>query len=213
MRGDSAHKGEVSNAIHIDKIMEIEITSLLETDMFPFSHSRAEGGDNAGPETWNAALNGPRPLLTTPEQFKAFRAHMKDTGFSESDEMETWPENETQALFLQLIAGDVREAPATLEGVVFDDNEESEVPEYTGWYFTTEKSRADNEEWGPFTSRYEAYKAASEELHGRRIHSAAYASTLDQIDWPAYEAASEAGRISGHMYRAEDGKIYFSLDS
>lgn len=89
--------------------MEINITSLLAEDMFQYSHSRHEGGDNAGPNTWQAALDGPRPLLNTPEEFQAARDFFKSTGGWTSFEIATWTENEVQALLLQFIAGDVRE--------------------------------------------------------------------------------------------------------
>jgi len=92
--------------------MEINITSLLAQDMFPFSHSAAEGGQDAGRNTWNNALNGPRPLLNTPEEFEAFRDHVGEFGAWEDEEIDGWTENECQALFLQIIAGDVREAGA-----------------------------------------------------------------------------------------------------
>lgn len=95
--------------------MEINITSLLEEDMFPFSHSAAEGGQNAGRNTWKAALDGPRPLLNSPEEFAAFRDHMRDFGAWDDEEIDGWSGNECQALFLQLIAGDCRECPRKLE--------------------------------------------------------------------------------------------------
>lgn len=92
--------------------MEINITSLLETDVFQFSHSQAEGGDNAGQNTWNAALNGPRPLLNTPEEFEALRDYVREFGGWTDEGIQAWTENECQALFLQLIAGDVQEVGA-----------------------------------------------------------------------------------------------------
>jgi len=95
--------------------MEINITSLVSEDMFQFSHSRAEGGQNAGEDTWNAALNGPRPLLDSPEALEAMRDWARDSGGWEEEEILAWDDNELQALFLQLIAGDCRECPA-LEG-------------------------------------------------------------------------------------------------
>lgn len=92
--------------------MEIEITQLLEEDMFQFSHSRMEGGENAGENTWRAALDGPRPLLTTPEQFSATRDYFGGFGAWTGEELNAMSENEIQALLLQFIAGDVREAGA-----------------------------------------------------------------------------------------------------
>jgi hypothetical protein len=92
--------------------MEIDITPLLETNMFPFSHSWAEGGENAGQNTWQAALEGPRPLLSTPEQIAAFKDWTADFGAWDEDERNAWSDNEAQALFLQFIAGEVRQAGA-----------------------------------------------------------------------------------------------------
>lgn len=90
--------------------MEINITQLLEEGMFQYSHSRAEGGQNAGENTWSAAMNGPRPLLETPEQFQAARDYFRSTGGWDAEECEAFTENEVRALLLQFIAGDVREA-------------------------------------------------------------------------------------------------------
>lgn len=92
------------------KTMEINITSLIDADMFQFSHSVAEGGENAGRNTWNAALDGPRPLLSTPEERDAFRDHVRGFGAWDEAEIAAWTDNELDALFLQLIAGDCREA-------------------------------------------------------------------------------------------------------
>jgi hypothetical protein len=88
--------------------MDINITSLLDEDLFPFAHSRMEGGDNAGQNTWNAALKGPRPLLSTPEEIQAFKDWTKGFGAWDDEEREAWSDNETQALFLQFIASEVR---------------------------------------------------------------------------------------------------------
>jgi hypothetical protein len=55
--------------------MEIDLTSLLTADQFPLSHSRMEGGDNAGQNTWNAAKEAAREtvLLDTEEKLEAMR--------------------------------------------------------------------------------------------------------------------------------------------
>jgi len=134
--------------------MEINITSLLSEDMFQFSHSAYEGGDNAGRNTWKAALDGPRPLLSTAEELQAFRDYLPDFGAWDAEEIAAMDDNELQALFLQFIAGDVRECPA-IEG-----------------------GRADS---------------------------------LDEIDWPAYEAEASAGRIPSNLCRADSGEVFYSL--
>jgi hypothetical protein len=180
--------------------MEIEITQLLETDMFTFSHSCAEGGENAGPETWNAALNGPRPLLKTPEEFDAFRDFVKDSGGWDDEEIAAWDENELQALFLQWIAGDTREAPALIEGVTFYER--------AGEWFYDHESTPD-EETGPFESRSEAYQAAASEHYRRGCYPSA--DTLEEIDWQEYEAKAQAGQIPSRLFKTETGKIYFYI--
>jgi hypothetical protein len=92
--------------------MEINIASLLDADLFAFSHSRMEGGQDAGRNTWNAAKAeaGSAPLLQTPEQLQALRDYARGFGAWDAEEIAGWDETECNALFLQLIAGDVREA-------------------------------------------------------------------------------------------------------
>lgn len=96
--------------------MEINITPLLSLDMFAFSHSRMEGGENAGENTWNAAKEHAAsmhpPLLATGEAIDAFRDWVSDFGAWSEDEISTWDATECNALFLQFIAGDVRAAGA-----------------------------------------------------------------------------------------------------
>ena len=102
--------------------MEIDITSFFENaDPFEFSHSVAEGGPNAGPETWRAALReaSESPLLTTHEQLDALRDHMRGYGAWEDDEIDAWSPEECNALFIQLVSGDIREAG--LDGLSIDE--------------------------------------------------------------------------------------------
>ncbi len=105
--------------------MEINLSPLLTKSLFEFSHSPAEGGPDAGKNTWKAALSGPRPLLNTPEEFEAFRDHVREFGAWDAEEIAAWDENECQALFLQMVSGDVRECPATLDGVSFESRSEA----------------------------------------------------------------------------------------
>lgn len=131
--------------------MEINLTSLIETDMFAFSHSRAEGGEDAGRNTWNAAkehVTSEISLLPTEEACQEFRDYMKDFGAWNDEERAAWDAAECNALLLQLIAGDVREAGA-------DD--------------------------------------------------------LASIDWEEYEKDASAGRISGNLFRADDGTVYYQM--
>lgn len=86
-----------------------------------FSASAAELGQDAGKITWNNAKReaAEAPLLTTPEQLDALRAWAKATGAWDEDERNAWDDDECNALFIQLVSGDMREAG-------FDDYEPSE---------------------------------------------------------------------------------------
>ena len=92
--------------------MEIDITRFFhEANAFEFSASRAERGQNAGAETWaNAKEEGARaPLLSTPDEIEALRKYVKDFGAWSEEEIAAWDDVECNALFIQLISGDIRE--------------------------------------------------------------------------------------------------------
>lgn len=93
--------------------MEIDITRFVEScEPFLFSASVAEAGPNAGPNTWrNAVREGEAsPLLTTERELEALRAHMRGYGAWEKAEIAAWSTAECNALFIQLVSGDMREA-------------------------------------------------------------------------------------------------------
>ena len=85
--------------------MEIEITPLLDNDLYPLSHSAAEGGQNAGRETWKASLAAAEatPLLDTPEKLQAMRDFALSSGGWDAEEVAAWTPQEVNALFLQWI--------------------------------------------------------------------------------------------------------------
>ncbi len=180
--------------------MEIDITSLIESDLYPLSHSAAEGGQNAGRETWRASLAAAEetPLLDTPEKLEAMRDFALSSGGWDQEEVNAWTPQEVNALFLQWIAGDCRQCPAIVEGWQFTEREPGQ------WW-----AESDCGEWetGPFESRSAAY--------GNHIDSGRppRADSLEEIDWPEYEAQANAGRISGNLYRADDGRVFFSLSN
>jgi len=108
--------------------MEIEITKLSEINCFTLSQSAFEGGENAGQNTWNAAkkqaLNS-SPLLNTPEKLQAMRDFARESGGWNWEEIAAWSDNELNALFLQWIAGDVRELGADyLDEIDWEEAEE-----------------------------------------------------------------------------------------
>lgn len=94
---------------------EIDITAFvtdLDTDPSEFSASQMERGKNAGPETWQNAMARalvPPPLLASADDLEAFRDHMKGFGAWDDDEIAAWSDQECNALFIQLISGDLRE--------------------------------------------------------------------------------------------------------
>ena len=92
---------------------DIDITTFFTTaDPFDFSHSIAEGGQNAGKETWAAAVaeGTSTPLLTTPDQLEAMREWVNDFGAWSAEEIAAWTDAEVNALFIQFVSGDIREA-------------------------------------------------------------------------------------------------------
>ena len=181
--------------------MEIEITSLASSDQFALSHSAAEGGQNSGRETWQASLAAAEdtPLLDTPEKLEAMRDFALSSGGWNEEEVAAWSAQEVNALFLQWIAGDCRECPAILDGVSFEERGPGE------WFHTSAEDP--DMETGPFESRSDAYNDACPD--GREPR----ADSLEEIDWQEYEAQASAGRISGRIFRAEDGRIYFNLSN
>jgi len=104
---------------------ELNITHLFADNSafvpFDCSNNAATLGDNAGKLTWNASKETAAimaPLLDTEEKKEAFRDWVKESGGWTRDEINAWDDTELNALLLQWIAGDVREA--------FHDNEFSE---------------------------------------------------------------------------------------
>jgi hypothetical protein len=107
--------------------MEIEITTLLEMNCFTLSHSIAEGGQNAGQNTWNASKKEAENtrLLNTPEKLQAMRDFAGESGGWTDEEIAEWSDNELNGLFLQWIAGDVRELGAdSLDEIDWEEAEE-----------------------------------------------------------------------------------------
>jgi hypothetical protein len=189
------HPSSQLNPTHII-IMEINITSLIKA--FSFSHSIAEGGEGAGQRTWNAAKREgqERPLLSG-DQLEAFREHVRGFGAWDQEEIAAWDETECNALFLQMVSGDIRECPARLDGVAFFKITGE------GWHY--EREQAPDLFFGPFESRSLAYCDAC--LAGREPR----AESLEEIDWKEYAEQAEAGRIAGRLYSNDGGSYYYSL--
>jgi hypothetical protein len=97
-------------------ITEIDITRIVGSENFvPFdlANNRATLGDNAGQLTWQASKDAAEAipsLLHTPEHKEAFRDWVQSSGGWTREEIDAWTDAELDALLLQWIAGDIREA-------------------------------------------------------------------------------------------------------
>lgn len=92
--------------------MEINITSFFnEVAPRDLSASVAEIGRDAGAYTWQASMEASAEtmLLDTPEKRDAFRAWVGEAGAWSDEEIAAWDAVQLNALFLQWIAGDMRE--------------------------------------------------------------------------------------------------------
>lgn len=98
--------------------MEIDVTKLVtEGDMFDFSGSIAERGQNAAKETWgNAMAKALASPPLTEEQLPEFRDHVRGFGAWGDVEIDSWDITQCNALFIQMVAGDVREAQSLCSG-------------------------------------------------------------------------------------------------
>lgn len=93
--------------------MELNITKFFtEAAPMDYSASVAEIGASAGADTWRAACedSADYPLLDTDEKHEAFRAFVRSSGGWSDEEIAAWPDSELNALCIQWIAGDIREA-------------------------------------------------------------------------------------------------------
>jgi hypothetical protein len=91
--------------------MEIDITDFFTTE-YPgdYSNSVANLGQDAAKITWHAAMECEHSLIDTDDKRAALRAHVAEFGAWDSEEIADWTDNECNALFIQLVSGDMREA-------------------------------------------------------------------------------------------------------
>lgn len=92
--------------------MEIDVTRYVtEFDCSLFSNSVANSGlDNIGQITWNnAKQHCAIDTLVTPEQQDELRDWIRDFGAWDDEEIAEMGDEETNALLLQFIAGDIQE--------------------------------------------------------------------------------------------------------
>jgi len=92
-------------------MIDIDISRFIrEAAPMDYSASVAEIGPNAGRDTWQAAMEDAPDynLLNTDEQRDEFRAHVRGSGAWSAEEIAAWSDTELNALFMQLISGDIR---------------------------------------------------------------------------------------------------------
>ncbi len=123
--------------------MDLNITHFFQTAApMDYSASRAEIGDNAGPDTWRAACDDSEDYMILDDTKKrmAFRSFVAQSGGWTDDEIVAWNSVELNALCIQWIAGDIREAGIDTQN---PDWEEYETGSNAGQY-AGRISRGDN---------------------------------------------------------------------
>jgi hypothetical protein len=89
--------------------VNINITYFFNECPRDYSASVAEIGANAGADTWRAAMECEPAMLVTDEQLDAFRDHVRGFGAWTDAEIQAWTDQGLNALFVQLVSGDMRE--------------------------------------------------------------------------------------------------------
>lgn len=90
----------------------IDLTPMLNHFAPSFSASVAEIGEGAGRITWGNAINNGPQLLVSKDQRAAFREYLGTFGAWDRDEIDAFSDAELNALLVQRVAGDIREAGA-----------------------------------------------------------------------------------------------------
>lgn len=92
---------------------DLDITQFVESvDLWELSHSQSEHGiGDAGKYTWNKALEASDDwMFVTDDNRDDIERWVREFGAWDREEIEGWSDKHLNALLLQFIAGDVREA-------------------------------------------------------------------------------------------------------
>lgn len=92
--------------------MELDITDFFNSCVpRQYSASVAELGNDAGPITWQNALDRSEEdnLLDTEEKREAFKAYVRGFVAWDDEEIAAWSHEELNALLIQFISGGMRE--------------------------------------------------------------------------------------------------------
>jgi hypothetical protein len=113
--------------------MELNITKFFtEACPMDYSASIAEIGNDAARSTWQAANDDSDdfPMLDSDDKREEFRRYVKTFGAWEDSEIRSWSDSELNALLIQMISGDIREA-----------NLDTENPDWTQYEKDSESGR------------------------------------------------------------------------
>lgn len=114
--------------------MEINITRFFKRqNPRAYSASVAERGPTAGADTWTEAMESAPRLLKSAEQLQAMRDHARGFGAWSDDEISAMSARELNALFVQMVAGDMRDYRDSVEGWDWAEYEAGcEAGQYSG---------------------------------------------------------------------------------
>jgi len=125
--------------------MEIDITTFFnEATPMDYSASVMEIGSDAGPSTWRAACDDSEDymMLNSDEKREEFRHYVKDFGAWSEDEIQAWTNQELNALFIQMVSGDIREAKLDHDNPDWDQyQKDSEAGRIAGRIFKGSNSK------------------------------------------------------------------------
>lgn len=99
--------------------MNLDITAFWRTCApMDYSASVAEIGRSAGPDTWRAACDDSADnlILDNADKLSAFRDFVRSSGGWDDEEVAAFSGLDLNALCLQWISGDIREAQSTCRG-------------------------------------------------------------------------------------------------
>lgn len=124
--------------------MEIDITDLFqalaETNLMLFSASRVEMGEDAGNLTWANCMGRADPgeegyiaLLDDEDKLTALRGHCRGLGAWDDEDIAAWTKQVCEAIFIQLIVGDMREADLDPEDPDWEAYENSARTKFSAW--------------------------------------------------------------------------------
>lgn len=105
--------------------MDIDITDFYQNACpKDYSASVAEIGENAAAYTWRAAIDDALDylMLDTDDKRDAFKAYIIGFGAWTHEEIEAWTNIELNALFIQFVAGSMRDTDTDCHNIFENDD-------------------------------------------------------------------------------------------